>query len=61
MLALWLWITDVRPETAAMRVLPGSHRAIHAHWERTLQAERRAKLPRVHGLFPAPGQSSPGR
>lgn len=32
MLALWLWITDVQPETAAMRILPGSHKPIQDHW-----------------------------
>jgi hypothetical protein len=36
LLALWLWVSDVPPERAAMRILPGSHRAIHEHWEKTL-------------------------
>jgi hypothetical protein len=37
LLALWLWVSDVPPERAAMRILPGSHRAIQAHWEKTLR------------------------
>jgi hypothetical protein len=36
-LALWLWVNDVPAERAAMRILPGSHRAIQQHWERTLR------------------------
>ena len=59
MLALWFWIVDVEPETAAMRILPRSHRAIHEHWEKTLQPERRSLLPRVHGLFPSPSKGYP--
>ena len=35
-LALWLWVSDVPAERAAMRILPGSHLPIHAHWEKTL-------------------------
>ena len=35
-----------------MRILPGSHVTIQAHWERTLLPERRKWLPRVHGLNP---------
>ena len=57
MLALWLWVSDVPPERAAMRILPGSHRAIQRHWEETLKPERRSLLPRVHGLFPSPSPS----
>ena len=41
-----------------MRILPGSHRSIMAHWSRVLRPEHKAELPRVHGLRrPAP---SPG-
>ena len=46
-------------ERAAMRILPGSHRAIQRHWEETLKPEHRSLLPRVHGLFPSPSPSYP--
>ena len=59
MLALWFWVDDVTPERGAMRILPGSHRPIQEHWERTLLPERRSQLPRVHGLFPKPSQNYP--
>jgi len=59
MLALWFWVSDVTPQRAAMRILPGSHRPIQRHWEKTLKPERRALLPRVHGLFPKPSTRYP--
>ena len=59
MLALWFWISDVTPQRAAMRILPGSHRPIQQHWQRILKPERRALLPRVHGLFPKPSTRYP--
>eukprot|EP01043_Picozoa_sp_COSAG02_P005751 COSAG02_NODE_158_length_32954_cov_16.416771_6_plen_253_part_00 len=59
MLALWLWVSDVTPQRAAMRILPGSHRPIQRHWEKILKPERRALLPRVHGLFPKPSTGYP--
>ena len=40
LLALWLWVGDVSPDRAAMRVLPGSHRVIMRHWDSVLSAER---------------------
>ena len=51
---LWFWLNDVPAHRGAMRILPGSHRSIMAHWSRVLQPEHKAELPRVHGLRPAP-------
>ena len=51
---LWLWLSDVPADRAAMRVLPGSHRSILAHWGRVLLPEHKAKLPRIHGVWPVP-------
>ena len=51
MLACWFWVSDVPAERGAMRILPGSHRPIQEHWERTLTPEHRAMLPRVHGVY----------
>jgi hypothetical protein len=59
LLALWLWVTDVSPDRAAMRVLPGSHRPIMRHWDSVLSAERKQSLPRCHGVLPQPGTSYP--
>jgi len=53
-LTIWLWLSDVTPESGAMRILPGSHRAFMNHWEQSLKPERRQYLPRVHGLRPDP-------
>ena len=51
MLACWFWVNDVPAERGAMRILPGSHRPIQEHFERTLTPEHRAMLPRVHGVY----------
>lgn len=59
MLALWFWVSDVTPERAAMRILPGSHRRIQQHWEKILTPEHKSSLPRVHGLFPNPSTQYP--
>jgi hypothetical protein len=40
---IWLWLTDVPEARAAMRCMPRSHRAINAHWERTLSPEHKAR------------------
>ena len=42
-----------------MRILPGSHIPIMAHWDKVLAPERRHLLPRVHGLTPKPNTSAP--
>lgn len=36
-LAIWVWLKDVTPERAALRVLKGSHVALQAHWEEMLR------------------------
>jgi ectoine hydroxylase-related dioxygenase (phytanoyl-CoA dioxygenase family) len=36
-LGIWLWLTDVPDERGAMRILPGSHHTVAAHWEATLR------------------------
>lgn len=59
LLALWLWVGDVSPDRAAMRVLPGSHRVIMRHWDSVLSAERKQSLPRCHGVLPQPGTNYP--
>ena len=41
-----------------MRILPGSHIPIMAHWDKVLAPERRHLLPRVHGLTPKPNTSA---
>ena len=51
---LWFWLNDVPADHGAMRILPGSHRAVMEHWNRVLSSEHKAQLPRVHGLRPAP-------
>ena len=51
---LWLWLNDVPADRGAMRILPGSHRAVMEHWNRVLSSKHKAQLPRVHGLRPAP-------
>ena len=51
---LWCWLNDVPAHRGAMRILPGSHRTIMDHWGRILRPEHKARLPRVHGLQPAP-------
>ena len=51
---LWFWLNDVPADRGAMRILPGSHRAVMEHWNRVLSSEHKAQLPRVHGLRPAP-------
>lgn len=56
-LALWLWVGDVTADRGAMRILPGSHRTINAHWERTLTPEHKAQLPRVQGVRPRPAET----
>ena len=48
------WLNDEPADHGAMRILPGSHRAIMKHWSRVLSSEHKAQLPRVHGLRPAP-------
>ena len=55
---LWFWLNDVPAHRGAMRILPGSHRPIMAHWSRVLRPEHKAELPRVHGLRPAPVPST---
>ena len=59
LLAMWFWISDVTPDHAAMRILPGSHLPVMQHWEETLGPERKLHLPRVHGLHPAPSINYP--
>jgi hypothetical protein len=59
-LTLWLWLSEVTPESGAMRILPGSHKKFMDHWELTLLPERRQYLPRVHGLRPAPAPLAEG-
>ena len=51
---LWLWLNDAPVDRGAMRVLPGSHREIMAHWSRILTDAHKAQLPRCHGLGPWP-------
>ena len=41
---LWLWLNDAPVDRGAMRVLPGSHREIMAHWSRVLTDEHKAQL-----------------
>jgi len=55
---LWLWLNDVPASRGAMRILPGSHRPIMAHWDTVLRPDQKAMLPRVHGLCPAPLSAS---
>lgn len=59
MCAIWLWLTDVEPERAAMRIMPKSHAEISAHWQRTLHPARQSMLPRNYGLFPRPSHNYP--
>jgi hypothetical protein len=40
-LGIWIWMDDVVPERAAIRVLPGSHRTLGRHWERALRHHTR--------------------
>jgi hypothetical protein len=42
-----------------MRILPGSHRKIARHFERTLKPERKEWTPRHHPLFPLPPERYP--
>ena len=58
MLACWFWVNDVPAERGAMRILPGSHRPIQEHWERTLTPEHRAMLPRHQVLRPQPSDTT---
>lgn len=60
MCAIWLWLSDVTPDTAAMRVLPRSHLPIQRHWQNVLTREHRQQLlPRNYGLFPHPSKDYP--
>jgi hypothetical protein len=59
MCAIWLWLTDVEPERAAMRIMPKSHVEISAHWQQTLHPTRQSMLPRNYGLFPHPSHNYP--
>ena len=46
--SIWVWLSDVPSERAAMRILPGSHRQLGEHWERmitTWQAHPDKPLP----------------
>jgi hypothetical protein len=47
-LALWVWLKDVVPERAALRVLKGSHVALQEHWEAMLSLPA-DQLPINHG------------
>ena len=58
MLACWFWVNDVPAERGAMRILPGSHRPIQEHFERTLTPEHRAMLPRHQVLRPQPSDTT---
>ena len=51
LLAVWIWVNDVPEKRGAMRLLPGSHRAIGRHWERVLSPAQLRCLPRHHSLF----------
>ena len=57
-LMMWLWLSDARPDSGAMRVLPRSHRLIMDHWQTVLHPSRHAFLPRVHGIRPRPDKSA---
>ena len=59
MCAIRLWLSDVTPDRAAMRVLPRSHLPIHRHWQNVLTPEHRRLLPRNYGLFPHPSMDYP--
>ena len=50
LLGIWFWVNDVPEERGAMRILPGSHRPISAHWSNVLTQEQRSLLPRCHGM-----------
>lgn len=54
-LMMWLWLSEVTPESGAMRIMPKSHARFMTFWEETLLPERRQWLPRVHGLNPVGG------
>ena len=47
-LAIWVWLKDVTPERAALRVLKGSHAAFQEHWEAMLSLPEE-ELPVSHG------------
>ena len=47
-LALWVWLKDVYPERAALRILKGSHVAFQEHWEEMLSLPSH-ELPVNHG------------
>ena len=54
-LAIWIWVDDVTPSRAAIRMLPGSHRTLGTHWEAVLAKHRNGEsLPR-----PRSGQHGP--
>ena len=59
LLAIWFWVDDVTADQAAMRILPGSHIPINAHWEAVLTKQQKSQLPRQHGLFPRPASTYP--
>ena len=39
-LAIWMWMDDVTPERGAIRILPGSHLTLGAHWEEMMAQHR---------------------
>ena len=41
--SIWLWLNDVPPGRAAMRIAPGSHRILGEHWERMKEDWKQGK------------------
>ena len=58
--SIWVFLNDVTAERAAMRVLPGSHRDIAAHWDSMKALHRRGEpLPAgpIDGGAPRAGEA----